>query len=249
MRPGRVRTLARMPGRGNNSGMKHTDQRILPLCALALSALLVAGCGNGGTTTTEETSAPAETTATVEATATEETSPSATADESPTASGSASPTGSASASGSASPSGSAGTGSAGEAAAVTGAIAAATEAVPGGQVFEIDRKDGAEGWEVKLAVDDREQEVDVSEDGSEVTPQETDDELDQEDRERLAQVQVPLEEAIPTALDEVDGELDGAQLDSEDGITVWEIDVDQPDGTSVDVYVNVDNGSVVKVDR
>ena len=47
----------------------------------------------------------------------------------------------------------------------------------------------------------------------------------------------------------MDGELDGAQLDSEDGITVWEIDVDQPDGTSVDVYVNVDNGSVVKVDR
>ncbi|MGX5359547.1 PepSY domain-containing protein [Kocuria sp. KH4] len=246
--------------------MKHTDQKALSLAALAVSALLLAGCGDGGagggggeeTPGGAGTSAPAEPTGTEDATAgagSASATPSdpATGDESASPSGSAtgeesaSPSGSATGDESASPTSSPGGG--GEAATVVGAVVAAEEAVAGGQVFEIDRKDGEEGWEVKLAVGDREKEVDVSPDGSEVTPQEGDDQLDQEDRERVAEVQVPLEDAVRTALDEVDGTLDGAQLETEDGTTVWEVDVDDPNGTSADVYVNVANGSVVKVDR
>lgn len=243
--------------------MKLTDHRTLTIPALAVSALLLAGCGNGGGADTdgEATTGAAATTAGTESTAT--TGPTTTSSGSATPSGSASADASASATSSgsataddrtptATASGTTGTGSAGgseAAAAAVAVIATAQEAFPNGQAFELDSKDGAEGWEVKLAVGDREQEVDVSPDGSEATPQERDDELDQEDRERVAQVQVPLEDAVRTALDEVDGTLDDAQLDSEDGITVWEIDVDQPDGTSVDVYVNVENGSVLKVDR
>ncbi|MFF0991042.1 PepSY domain-containing protein [Kocuria nitroreducens] len=239
--------------------MKHTDQRFLSLAALALSALLLTGCGDGGaggggeeTTGGAGTSAPAEPTGTEGATAGDESaSATATGDES----ASATPSGTATAdeSASASPSGTATStsspGAGDEAAAVAGAVVAAEEAVTGGQVFEIDRKDDDGGWEIKLAVGDREKEVDVSQDGSEVTPQEGDDQLDQEDRERIAQVQVPMEVAVRAALDEVDGTLDGAQLDTEDGTTVWEVDIDDPEGTSVDVYVNVANGSVVKVDR
>jgi uncharacterized membrane protein YkoI len=217
--------------------MKHTDKKALSLGALALSVLLLAGCADGGGTNTEETTGGSDTTATADESGTATPSGTATADES----GTATPSGTATST--ASP------GAGGEAAAVAGAVVAAEEAVAGGQVFEIDRKDDGEGWEVKLAVGDREKEVDVSSDGSEVTPQEGDDQLDQEDREKIAQVQVSLEDAVRTALDEVDGTLDGAQLDTEDGTTVWEIDVDDPDGTSVDVYVNVDTGSVVKVDR
>ena len=240
--------------------MKHTDQKTLSLAALALSALLLTGCGDGGagggggeeTTDGAGTSAPAEPTGTEDPTAGDGSatpSGTATGDESASASPSGTATGDESAS--ASPSGTATSspGAGGEAAAVAGAVVAAEEAVTGGQVFEIDRKDGEDGWEVKLAVGDREKEVDVTQDGSEVTPQEGDDQLDQEDRERIAQVQVPMEDAVRTALDEVDGTLDGAQLDTEDGTTVWEVDIDDPDGTSVDVYVNVANGSVVKVDR
>jgi uncharacterized membrane protein YkoI len=241
--------------------MKHTDQKTLSLAALALSALLLTGCGDGGaggggggeeTTDGAGTSAPAEPTGTEDPTAGDESatpSGTATGDESASATPSGSATGDESAS--ASPSGTATSspGAGGEAAAVAGAVVAAEEAVTGGQVFEIDRKDEGGGWEVKLAVGDREKEVDVAQDGSEVTPQEGDDQLDQEDRERIAQVQVPMEDAVRTALDEVDGTLDGAQLDTEDGTTVWEVDIDDPEGTSVDVYVNVANGSVVKVDR
>lgn len=233
--------------------MKHTDQKILSLTALTLSALLLTGCGDGGTGAEEPTGgAGADATAEPTGTGTEPTGTGTADDES----ASATPSGTATAddeSASATPSGTATASSSpaagGDAAAVTAAVVAAEEEVTGGQAFEIDRKDDEGGWEVKLAVGDREKEVDVSADGSEVTPQEGDDQLDQEDRERIVQVQVPLEDAVRSALDEVEGTLDGAQLDTEDGTTVWEIDIDDDQGTSADVYVNVDNGSVVKVDR
>ena len=225
--------------------MKHTDKNILSLSALALSALLLAGCADGGGQGggEETTGGSATSAATTGSTASE----SAAAGESASASPSGAATAGESASASPSASGAAGVGA--EAGAVAGAIVAAEESVAGGQVFEIDRKDAGDGWEVKLAVEDREQEVEVSADGQEVTAQESDDELDQQDRENLAQVQVPLEDAVRTALEEVEGTLDSAQLDTEDGTTVWEVDIDDDQGTSVDVYVNVDNGSVLKVDR
>ena len=189
--------------------MKHTDKNILSLSALALSALLLAGCADGGGQGggEETTGGSATSAATTESTASE----SAAAGESASASPSGAATAGESASASPSASGAAGVGA--EAGAVAGAIVAAEESVAGGQVFEIDRKDAGDGWEVKLAVEDREQEVEVSADGQEVTAQESDDELDQQDRENLAQVQIPLEDAVRTALEEVDGTLDGAQLD------------------------------------
>ena len=227
--------------------MKHTDKNVVSLSVLALSALLLAGCADGGTPGGGEatTGGAATSEATTESTAT--AGESATTEES----ASATPSGTATEdeSASASPSASGTTGVGAESGAVAGAIVAAQESVTGGQVFEIDRKDAGDGWEVKLAVEDREQEVEVSADGQEVTPQESDDELDQQDRENLAQVQIPLEDAVRTALEEVDGTVDGAQLDTEDGTTVWEVDIDDDQGTSVDVYINVDNGSVLKVDR
>lgn len=225
--------------------MKHTDKNILSLSALALSALLLAGCADGGGQGGGEETADGAVTSAATAESTATTGESATPQESASASPSDTATQTESASASPSVSETAGA----EAGAVAGAIVAAEESVAGGQVFEIDRKDAGDGWEVKLAVEDREQEVEVSADGQEVTPQESDDELDQQDRENIAQVQVPLEDAVRTALEEVDGTLDSAQLDTENGTTVWEVDIDDDQGTSVDVYVNVDNGSVLKVDR
>ncbi|GEO91998.1 PepSY domain-containing protein [Kocuria flava] len=235
--------------------MKHTDKKVLSMGALTLSALLLAGCGDlgggGGGGGEEPTGGSAATEATGSATPTAEQSASGspTSSGSPSASESAGGTASPSASGSASGSPSATPSGGAEAGAVTGAVVAAEEAVTGGQAFEIDRKDSGEGWEVTLAVEDREQEVEVSADGEQVTPQETDDELDPADRDNLAAVQVPLEDAVRTALDEVDGTLDSAELDTEDGVVVWEVDVDESDGTSVDVHINAENGSVLKVDR
>ncbi|MFI7483597.1 PepSY domain-containing protein [Kocuria sp. M1R5S2] len=211
--------------------MRHTDRQGPSIAALAVTALLLAGCGG------EEDGAPGPTGT---------TSPTgeATASASPTST--AGPTGTAEPTATGSPTATAGAGD--EATTVAGVIAAAVETVPGSRAFELDRKDG-EGWEVTLAVGDREQEVDVSEGGSRATAQPGDDDLDDEDRRNLAQVAVPLEVAVRTALQEADGSLDEAELGTEGGTVVWEIDVDDEDGSSVDVYVNVGDGSVLKIDR
>ncbi|GGG63438.1 hypothetical protein GCM10011374_28550 [Kocuria dechangensis] len=235
--------------------MKHTDHKRATLSALAVSVLLLAGCGDGGGTGGEEptdgagTSAPAEPTATGDETGDATATPSGTA--SPDDDESATPSGTATAdddeSATATPSGTAG--AAREADTLAAAVATAEEAVGGdAQAFELGREDSPASWETSVASGEREHEVYVSEDGAEVISQE-EGELDADDRERLGRVQVPLEDALRTALGTVGGTLDEAQLDTEDGVTVWEIDIDEPDGNSVDVYVNVEDGSVLKIDR
>lgn len=157
------------------------------------------------------------------------------------------PTGPASSSSSASPTSSESEGKT-DAATVAKVTAAAEKAVNGGKAFEINRKDGSAGWEVKLAVGNREREVEVSADGSKVTPRRRDEGLDRSDRDRFAQVKVPLKDGVRTALKEVNGALDSAELDTENGVVVWEVDIDQADNTSVDVYVNARNGSILEFD-
>lgn len=233
--------------------MKHTDHKRATLPALAVAALLLAGCGDGGGTGGEEPTDGAETSATAETTATDGATGDATATPTGTATSgddeSGTPSGTATADDdeSATPSGTAGSG--GEADTLAAAVSTAEEAVGGdAQAFELGREDSPASWETSVASGDREHEVYVSEDGAEVISQEEGD-LGGDDRERLGRVQVPLEDALRTALGTVNGTLDEAQLDTEDGVTVWEIDIDEPDGNSVDVYVNVEDGSVLKIDR
>ena len=141
-------------------------------------------------------------------------------------------------------------GSGGEAAVVASAVAAAEDAVGGdAQAFEIGREDSPASWEVTVAADDREHQVYVSQDGEDVISQEEEGGLDSDDGEKLAQVRVPLDEGLATALETVNGTVDEAQLETEDGTTVWEVEIDEPDGNSVDVFVNVEDGSVLKIDR
>ena len=102
---------------------------------------------------------------------------------------------------------------------------------------------------ITVAADDREHQVYVSQDGEDVISQEEEGSLDSDDREKLSRVQVPLEEGLATALETVNGTVDEAQLETEDGTVVWEVEIDEPDGNSVDVFVNVEDGSVLKIDR
>ncbi|MFI7580492.1 PepSY domain-containing protein [Kocuria kalidii] len=221
--------------------MKHTDKKGPLAGALALSLLFLAGCGDGdedGAPLPVETAAPAEDTGTPD----DDASPTADDSGSPSPSGTGAP--------SESPGADATGGSGGEAAVVASAIGAAEDAVGGdAQAFEIGREDSPASWEVSVASDDREHELYVSQDGNDVISQEEEGGLDGDDRERLALVRVPLEDALDTALQTANGTVDEAQLETEDGTTVWEVEIDEPDGNSADVYVNVQDGSVLKIDR
>jgi uncharacterized membrane protein YkoI len=217
--------------------MKPADHTRPILAALAASALLLTGCA--GEEPPEE---PVADEAPVEA----EPDPAVTPDDDSTPTDAGSVT-TASPSGSASPSSTAS--SEDEAVVLVSAVETA-ESVPGedGQAFEVDLEDSPSSWEIAVAAGDRQYDVYVSRDGTEVISQEEDD-LDSDDREALDRVRVPLEDALRTALSTTNGTLEDAELDTEDGVLVWEIGVDEPNGNSADVFVNAEDGSVLKIDR
>lgn len=122
---------------------------------------------------------------------------------------------------------------------------AETEA--GGTAYQLDDEDGDGGWEVDVALEDRSVEVTVGPD-SQVLGTE-DDDLDDEDRAALDAATVPLAEAVQTAVAEVGGQLDGVELDDEDGTWVWEVSLDDTDGgDDVEVTVSTTTGEVVSAD-
>lgn len=134
----------------------------------------------------------------------------------------------------------------GVAAAMTAIATAETEA--GGIAYEIDDQDDDGTWEVDVAVDDRSVEVTVSADGSTVEGTEEDD-LDADDRAALDAASITLQEAIETAIGEVGGVLDDAELDEENGEYAWEVTVDGADSGDDDVEVRVAvTGEVLSTD-
>lgn len=217
--------------------MELADRTYPTLAALAASALLLAGCG-GNTDVPEEVPVD-EDTVVVDPTPEPAGSPSAA---SPSPSLSAEATGTASPSTTAPPSGD-------ETNALVSAVGTAEDAAgEDGRAFEVDLQDSPASWEIAVAADELQYDVYVSRDGTEVFSQEEDD-LDSDDRLALDRSRVPLEDALRTALSATNGTLEDAELETEDGVLVWEIGVDEPNGNSADVFVNAENGSVLKIDR
>ncbi len=214
-------------------GMRTTTNRTLT-AALALTlSLSLAACGSadqeGAGVTTEQT------------TSAETTSAETTSDDAETSSDDADDT-----------SGTTTTGAGGEDLTATALAAIATaEAEAGGTAYEIDDQDDDGTWEVDVAVDDRSVEVTVSADGSTVAETE-DDDLDEDDRAALDAATITLVDAITTAVTEVDGVLDDAELEEEDGSFFWEVSVDRTSNGAgdddVEVRVDVTTGDVVEVD-
>lgn len=126
------------------------------------------------------------------------------------------------------------------------AIATAEKAT-GGTAYAIDDEDDDNSWEVDIATGNSTVEVEVDATGAHVLSKENDDDRD-DDRRLLDQVSVPLAEAITTAVTEVPGVLDGAELD-DDRILTWEVTVDTTDRSDVEVAIDAATGSVVAGNR
>lgn len=128
------------------------------------------------------------------------------------------------------------------------AIATAEEHA-GGTAYELDDQDDNGTWEIDVAVGDRSVEVTVSADGTSVVETEDDDDLDDDDRQALSVATITLEDAILTALAEVPGQLDDAELDDDNGTFAWEITIDVDNDDDVEVYIDVVTGEVLRVER
>lgn len=124
------------------------------------------------------------------------------------------------------------------------AAVALAESEAGGTAYALDR-DG-DGWEVDVAVDDRQVEVRTDRTGGEVLSTQDDDRLDGDDRAELDAATVTLAGALETAVAELDGEIEDADLDEEGGTLVWQVGI-RTDGGEQEVHVDAETGEVLRV--
>lgn len=122
---------------------------------------------------------------------------------------------------------------------------AASEA--GGWAYELDEDDGR--WEIYVAVDGREVEVEVNREGTEVLNQDRDDDgLDSDEQAVLdAAGDVTMADALRLAIIEHGGtsEVEEIEADTRDGVPVWSVEFQD----DVDVYVDPAAQQIVHVDR
>lgn len=147
---------------------------------------------------------------------------------------------SSSASMTASPSPSAG----GEDAAFT---AISTVEADGGDVVGIDRQDdGAGGYQLEVL--DGGELFEVKVDASGMNPgQRTKETADATELDRLKGITVPLADALETARAEVPGKsIDEAEVDDENDVLVWKIELDADNQAGTEVRVDAVSGAVLK---
>ena len=121
------------------------------------------------------------------------------------------------------------------------AIDAALAEHPDGVVTELDTDDDYS--EIFVYDGQTEWELEVDRESFEVIDTE-DDGIDSDDQEKAEAVEIDIVEALTTASEEGGAEVEQAELDTEDGTVVWEIEL----SNDVEVYVDVVTGEVVKTD-
>lgn len=129
----------------------------------------------------------------------------------------------------------------------SGALAALQKAADAvsGQPFDMesDIRDGRDVWDVKVAVNGQEYELWISNDGSEVVDQEQHGSPD-DDVQKVEQAQTSALDALTAATQQHDGLLDEMEIDTDSGSLVWQIELDQTDGASIELTVDATNGAV-----
>ncbi len=134
------------------------------------------------------------------------------------------------------------------------AIATAEEEV-GGAAYEVDFEEADDDdddddeqephWNVDLISGDREWEVRVSADGTEVLGSEEDD-ADSDEMSALDATTVSLAEAISTAAEDVTGDFDDASLEDDGGTVHWEVSIyAEGEQRSQDIDVDAESGEII----
>lgn len=105
-------------------------------------------------------------------------------------------------------------------------------------LYKVDMESESEEYEAKLSVDD----LSVVEEQTE-----SDDDFDTDEHFSYGDA-VPAEEAVQTAMDETNGELEGWTLDKDDDQLQYEVDMKNGDNGDSDVTINAENGEIVETD-
>lgn len=116
----------------------------------------------------------------------------------------------------------------------------------GGQATELDFDDDQE-WEITVVENSESTDATVASDGGELKNQEDPESLDSDDQKEFDAAQISLADAITTAADEYPGNIDDAELTTEDGTVVFKVDLYRgSDNDEISVYVDAANGDIVK---
>lgn len=105
-------------------------------------------------------------------------------------------------------------------------------------VYKVDMESESEEYETVLSVDD----LSVIDEQTE-----SDDDFDTEEHFNYGDA-IPAEEAVQTAMDETNGELEGWTLDKDDGQIQYDVEIKNGDNGDVDVTINAENGEIVETD-
>lgn len=121
------------------------------------------------------------------------------------------------------------------------AVELAVQTVGGGQPISvgIDHDDAAWEWEIEVALDGREHDLDIDATTGEVTQHDQDDDDDPQEPAVDVTAPLPHAEAIELAVGEAPGRVSGWQLDSDDGRIRYQVDIETSQGGD-DVEVEID---------
>lgn len=104
-----------------------------------------------------------------------------------------------------------------------------------GFIIDIDREDDGSTYEVDVVVDSEVHQLDVSADGA-ITLDETD--TDDDDIRKADQATVTVTEALDEAFSQHAGaQFDQIQLDEDDGSIHWEVDLEDDNGSDIELEV------------
>lgn len=125
------------------------------------------------------------------------------------------------------------------------AIQTALDTYPG-TVVELDR-DGRDGtWKVTIITEDRATKVKVrlNADGTQITETDEHKDLDRDDLAELDAVEVDIVDAINAVMAKYPGVFDEAELDTEDGVVVWQVEINHDDADDTEMLVDVKTGDM-----
>lgn len=130
----------------------------------------------------------------------------------------------------------------GQTAAAFQAITLAEQEVSG-VAYELDTEDDDTLWSIDVNADGADHQVIVDWEGTEVVRSSPDGSVDSDDVGKLQVVSLGIQEAIVAAAAQATGDLRSVDLNTENGVVVWEVGFEDG-GRDIDVYVNAITGEV-----
>lgn len=126
------------------------------------------------------------------------------------------------------------------------ALQTAAQAVPNGRPFdlEVETRNGERVFDVEVASDGNEFELVIDATGTQVISQSQESTPD-DDVWKVESARIDVAQALQTAADREPGAaMDELEIDTEDGVLVWEIELVRPDGTEIEIEVDARDGTI-----